>query len=411
MQMDPTRIPIAHALLLLFVLVEYTIIAAEPLAPSTLSAPRSGVADAALAELERRIRDAVEREDFLAAHDSQQQVKLLRSVIATELSQCPFSTMPAVKISPELALPRTWHEDASGWRRDPHEETALRGLGDGRGGLRCDIERRNASADATRRLTTREFDATYRGQRPVLISGLTEGWGAVSGAWRRDIFLGAYGDRHVRVGPSGELAANGAPSTSAALGALLDGGGGGCGGDDGTIGQAGSNGPVHGFDCTAFDSSFLANVPELGADFDLDAHPILSLENGVRIGSKRAGKRALDGRAGHPPERVRTVLSVGRARSGVGFHTHGEGWLALVHGAKRWAVYPPGSGPPATLANALHPLREAQAWLEEVYPNLPPAGSPEAGAPSDGWRSRIDGGAGVQRRPTECVQLPGEVGD
>ena len=40
------------------------------------------------------------------------------------------------------------------------------------------------------------------------------------------------------------------------------------------------------------------------------------------------------------------MLSLGASRTGLPFHIHGETWLALIHGRKRWFVYPPGASPP-----------------------------------------------------------------
>ena len=40
------------------------------------------------------------------------------------------------------------------------------------------------------------------------------------------------------------------------------------------------------------------------------------------------------------------MLSLGASRTGLPFHIHGETWLALIHGRKRWFVYPPGAYPP-----------------------------------------------------------------
>ena len=37
-----------------------------------------------------------------------------------------------------------------------------------------------------------------------------------------------------------------------------------------------------------------------------------------------------------------SVLSLGRSRSGLPFHSHGESWLALLRGQKLWLLLPPG---------------------------------------------------------------------
>ena len=78
----------------------------------------------------------------------------------------------------------------------------------------------------------------------------------------------------------------------------------------------------------------------------------------------------------HPP-----ALSFGVAAdgSGVPFHFHNDGFSEVLHGAKRWLLYP--SKPPHYDVNAT-----STQWLERVYPNLT---RPE--------------------RPYECVIGPGDL--
>ncbi|CAM9839089.1 unnamed protein product, partial [Phaeothamnion confervicola] len=52
------------------------------------------------------------------------------------------------------------------------------------------------------------------------------------------------------------------------------------------------------------------------------------------------------------PQRLRNkdawhVLSLAGSRAGLPWHVHGETWLGLVYGRKRWAIYPPGVSAPA----------------------------------------------------------------
>lgn len=35
------------------------------------------------------------------------------------------------------------------------------------------------------------------------------------------------------------------------------------------------------------------------------------------------------------------IFSLGASGAGLPFHTHGETWLGVLYGAKRWALYPP----------------------------------------------------------------------
>lgn len=36
-----------------------------------------------------------------------------------------------------------------------------------------------------------------------------------------------------------------------------------------------------------------------------------------------------------------SMLSLGASGAGLPFHSHGETWLGVAYGAKRWALYPP----------------------------------------------------------------------
>ena len=78
----------------------------------------------------------------------------------------------------------------------------------------------------------------------------------------------------------------------------------------------------------------------------------------------------------HPP-----ALSFGVAAdgSGVPFHFHNDGFSEVMHGAKRWLLYP--SKPPRYDVNAT-----STQWLERVYPNLT-----------------------RQERPYDCTIEPGDL--
>lgn len=80
--------------------------------------------------------------------------------------------------------------------------------------------------------------------------------------------------------------------------------------------------------------------------------------------------------------RLNGSLSFGLAGtgSGVPFHTHGAVFAEVLHGQKRWFLYPP--GPPPTF----DPSRTTLYWLKHVYPGLP-----------------------EDKKPVECVLRPGEI--
>eukprot|EP00611_Tribonema_gayanum_P022364 TRINITY_DN4471_c0_g1_i4.p1 TRINITY_DN4471_c0_g1~~TRINITY_DN4471_c0_g1_i4.p1 ORF type:complete len:130 (+),score=41.20 TRINITY_DN4471_c0_g1_i4:480-869(+) len=80
------------------------------------------------------------------------------------------------------------------------------------------------------------------------------------------------------------------------------------------------------------------------------------------------------------PAQAALSFGVGGFGSGVAFHMHGPGFSEVLHGAKRWLLYPPRThfkwDPSATTLQ----------WLTDVYPGLK-----------------------AHERPLECVIAPGEV--
>lgn len=68
-------------------------------------------------------------------------------------------------------------------------------------------------------------------------------------------------------------------------------------------------------------------------------------------------------------------------------HTHGEAFLGLVSGVKRWLVYPPASGPSPALQKDWNPFLPTNNWLKRLA-------------------SESDDGNGAS---VECVQRAGEV--
>ncbi|XP_048847642.1 jmjC domain-containing protein 8 isoform X1 [Brienomyrus brachyistius] len=88
----------------------------------------------------------------------------------------------------------------------------------------------------------------------------------------------------------------------------------------------------------------------------------------------------------HSPSYVlphtRGAYSFGIAGPGTGvpFHWHGPGYSEVIHGRKRWFLYPPNHEP------KFHPNRTTLSWVTETYPTLT-----------------------ATQRPLECTIRPGEV--
>ena len=86
----------------------------------------------------------------------------------------------------------------------------------------------------------------------------------------------------------------------------------------------------------------------------------------------------------------RGVFALGAQGSGFPFHLHGDAYLELLTGAKRWSIYSMAEvgTPPGGYAESL----PHSAWLRDVYAR------------------EFDGGSkGGHPPPLECVQRPGEI--
>mmetsp|Transcript_32898 Transcript_32898/g.64527 ORF Transcript_32898/g.64527 Transcript_32898/m.64527 type:complete len:265 (+) Transcript_32898:74-868(+) len=81
-----------------------------------------------------------------------------------------------------------------------------------------------------------------------------------------------------------------------------------------------------------------------------------------------------------PELNPRLSFGLGPHNSGVPFHFHGPGFSEVLHGKKRWFLYPRGQ------QFEFDPERTTLAWLHSVYNSLPETD-----------------------RPLECVIQPGEI--
>ena len=108
---------------------------------------------------------------------------------------------------------------------------------------------------------------------------------------------------------------------------------------------------------------------------------------------------------------------------GLPFHNHGQTWLAVVHGKKKWFLYPPGYDAPSEVDAQFNPMFPVSEWLGSVYERIqwapkPPAVqlqfsehlggyTPVEMSRGEGASPPVDGSRGY--RPLECVQEPGDV--
>ena len=111
---------------------------------------------------------------------------------------------------------------------------------------------------------------------------------------------------------------------------------------------------------------------------------------------------------------------------GLPFHDSGRTWLAIIHGKKRWFLYPPGYSPliPTPPYSTFNPLRRVVDWMEEIYPRMTDFSKPSSTHLSyDSMEAEVDGvNSGLHSlnlentpsdtkyyKPFECIQYEGEI--
>eukprot|EP01052_Picozoa_sp_SAG31_P054688 SAG31_NODE_14699_length_792_cov_0.952381_1_plen_112_part_10 len=92
------------------------------------------------------------------------------------------------------------------------------------------------------------------------------------------------------------------------------------------------------------------------------------------------------------------MLSLGGAGSGLPWHLHGQTWIALTAGLKRWFVFPPDHLPGTAKARG-HPLQMAAEWANRTYNSSTPTASVFSSSVSSSQATMLK----------ECVQRPGEL--
>ena len=217
--------------------------------------------------------------------------------------------------------------------------------------------------------------------KPFIIEGLMDSWPAMQDdKWQRYKLLKSYGRKSVASKTQTGIIYGGGKtnmkftSFSRVLkdmrGRQTD------GGDDDTF---------------VFDSSILNSIPMLMEDIE---EPEIF-----------ASWATEDGTAIDHSESTWHIFSMGASRTGLPFHSHGPTWLGLVHGIKRWYIYPPGTGPPPGYYNSTGIVSSVGAWVSDILPSLmdlPVAPmfdlkAPPAAKDQQGYR------------PIEYTQKPGEI--
>ena len=90
-----------------------------------------------------------------------------------------------------------------------------------------------------------------------------------------------------------------------------------------------------------------------------------------------------------------TINNAATFNTGLPFHNHGKTWLAVMHGAKLWFLYPLGFG----ISTNLIPYH----WFRDVLPTLQGYPMP----PVQPWTSHSTSTS--MHRPLTCLQYAGDI--
>ena len=207
--------------------------------------------------------------------------------------------------------------------------------------------------------------------QPFVIEGLMESWPAMhSDKWQRYKLLKTYGKKSIAFKTQSGIVYGGGKTNmkfTSFSRVLKDMRGRGDDVDDRFV----------------FDSSVLNSMPDLIDDI---VEPEIPTWMGMR-----------EGEMWH-------IFSLGASRTGLPFHSHGPTWLGLVHGLKRWYIYPPGTGPPDGHHNDTGIISSVNEWTADVLPTL--RGLPQA--PTD-LPGELDAHRSRGYRPIEYTQYPGQI--
>eukprot|EP00026_Physarum_polycephalum_P002264 Phypoly_transcript_02270.p1 GENE.Phypoly_transcript_02270~~Phypoly_transcript_02270.p1 ORF type:complete len:908 (+),score=182.89 Phypoly_transcript_02270:120-2726(+) len=255
------------------------------------------------------------------------------------------------KTDKELTLPKTLHFEGiysmylyTRWYR-AHCDVSAFGIDNG------DLERKKASE-----LTVDDFINNYDAlSRPVLLCGEIDQWKAHEN-WSRENLLKIYGQTEFKVSERGSRKFK---MTMKDYLRYLD--------------VQHDEEPLY-----IFDSGFGERAPGMLEDYGIPKYfPVDFFDV---MGKYKPSFR---------------WFVMGPQHSGAPWHTDPAGtsaWNALIHGKKRWLLYPPGDLPPGVIPS-LAPTGEhvfisppSLLWLLEVYPQL-----------------------AEDEKPIECIQNPGEV--
>jgi hypothetical protein len=109
------------------------------------------------------------------------------------------------------------------------------------------------------------------------------------------------------------------------------------------------------------------------------------------------------------------AVSVDRG-GGIPWHRHHAAWLLLLHGTKRWHLYPPSASPPKAaprVAAAVHVADDDghEEWIRSVLPSLPAPQRPLEAVQQRGELLYVPEGWCVKMPPPRfsCLGAPNQV--
>ena len=208
-----------------------------------------------------------------------------------------------------------------GWKLDPAFDLSV-------ANVTCDLPIIDVRAIDPKKIHEIDFK-----NEAIIIRGLTNRWPALD-KWQRQNITRLYGSRQILTGSQSSIVyGGGAAGVPTTLNSML---------------EKMHNSSDSSTDFFAFDVSILKSIPDLGKDFSI---PIMFQDWDNQENERQ-------GYSWH-------MLSLGASKTGLPFHMHGETWLSLIYGKKRWFIYPPGYSPPLA-TSSFNPLRTVFNWVTEV---------------------------------------------
>ncbi len=181
---------------------------------------------------------------------------------------------------------------------------------------------------------------------PFVVKGYSDDWPAKE-AWTKQYLTKKFGNRVIKQDSETSIVHNsGGVSQGITFEKYID-------ALEGVTSDPKQNGGNSQSDLFVFDTEILHAIPELQND-------VLILEFVSNW----------DNEENEANKSMWHMLSIGPSRSGLPLHSHGKTWISVVHGSKKWFLYPPGFNVPDSVGQGCHALCTVSHWLKHFYPKL-----------------------------------------